>query len=209
MSFFDNAGLLSVLNSFGDVVETTYEINYNEANKIIKKYENFYKIYNPRDSANQRFGLSLTSLDGGMSGVPDLDSLSQYRIKTGIDYLEKDFKIKTPLLKDLESTCNIFNNYDLGRSHVIKLDKGGHFPPHRDLDDTFRLICWLDCSPPNDMVFMSENRPLYLTRGVFYFINTIKYHSLFSFSNDNKMIILNVILDEKNVHQLIRDRHYR
>jgi hypothetical protein len=209
VSFFDNANLLSVLNSFGDVIETKYKIDYIQANKIIKKYEDRYQIYNPRDVDNQRFGLSLTSLDGGMSGVPDLDSLSQYRIKTGIEYLEKDFNVKTPLLQELEPLCDVFADFDLGRSHIIKLDKGGHFPPHRDLDDTFRLIAFIDYDPPEGLVFMLENQSLHLKQGVFYFVNTIKYHSLFSFANNNKFIVLNVILDEKNIHQLVRQRHYR
>ena len=33
--------------------------------------------YNPRKDIN-RWGLSITSLDGGITGVPDLDSLYEY-----------------------------------------------------------------------------------------------------------------------------------
>lgn len=209
MSLFENHNLLSVLNSFGDVVKTTHNIDIKTADKIVKKYESHYKRYNPRDQDNQRYGLSLTSLDGGFSGIPDLDSLSQYHKETGIDYLEKDFQEETPLLKDLKITTNIFDKYTLGRSHIIRLDKGGHFPPHRDLDDTFRLICWLDCNPPDDMVFLLENNVIQIKCGAFYFINTIKYHSLFSFNNNNRIIVINALLNENNVHQLLKNRCYR
>ena len=208
MSIFEKANLLAVLNSFGDVVETKNVINSAAANKIIEKYNQHYKVYNKRDSSNKRYGLSLTSLDGGFSGIPDLDSLSQYRQETGIDHLETDFTTPTPLLTELNNITNVFKKYDIGRSHIIKMDKGGHFPPHRDLDDTFRLICWLDSNPPRDIMFVLENRVLHLEQGIFYFINTIKYHSVFSFVDNNKMIVINAVLDEKNVHQLIKDRLY-
>jgi hypothetical protein len=206
---FENAHLLSILANYGDIVKTKYRIDTKKANEIIKKYDEHWKVYNPRDIDNRRYGLSLTSLDGGFSGVPDLDSLSQYLKETGIEYLEKDFNTETPLLNELKETTDLFNNYDLGRSHIIRLDKGGHFPTHRDLDDTFRLICWLDCDPPDNMVFLLEDNSINFHRGVVYFVNTIKYHNLFSFINNNKIIVLNVNLDKKNVHQLIRDRFYR
>jgi len=206
---FENSHLLSILTVLGDVVKTKYRIDTKKANEIIEKYDEHWKVYNPRDADNSRYGLSLTSLDGRFSGIPDLDSLSQYLKETGVEYLETDFNTETPLLKELKETTELFDNYDLGRSHIIRLDKGGHFPPHRDLDHTFRLICWLDCNPPEDMYFMLENKSINFQKGVFYFVNTIKYHSLFSFTNRNKFIVLNVKLDEKNVHQLLKDRHYR
>jgi len=205
---FKNAYLLSSLTVLGDIVKTKYIISAKKTNEIIKKYDEHWKTYNPRDKDNRRSGLSLTSLDGGFSGIPDLDSLTQYRKETGIDYLERDFNTETPLLKELKETTDIFKNYDLGRSHIIRLDKGGYFPPHRDLDDTFRLICWLDCDPPEGMVFLLEDKAVNFQRGVFYYVNTIKYHSLFSFKNENKIIVLNVLLDEENIHQLYNDRYH-
>lgn len=206
---FENSHYLTILSVLGDFVKTKHTIDTIKADEIIEKYDKHWKIYNPRDKDNRRYGLSLTSLDGGFSGIPDLDSLSQYRKETGIDYLEKDFNTETPLLIELKETTDFFHNYDLGRSHVLRLDKGGHFPPHRDLDDTFRLICWLDSDPPEGMVFLLEDKNMHFQKGVFYYVNTIKYHSLFSFINKNKIIVLNALLNEKNIHRLYKDRLFR
>ena len=45
--------------------------------------------YNPRKPI-ARWGASITSLDGGTSGIPDLDSLKEYNKEHGTDYTEKD-----------------------------------------------------------------------------------------------------------------------
>src|SRR5210317_309022 len=55
--------------------------------------------YNPRKDVN-RWGLSVTSLDGGLSGVPDLDSLLEYNKENGTSYTEKDFDKPTAVLND-------------------------------------------------------------------------------------------------------------
>ena len=57
----------------------TYQLP-NPHQKVAITEEQFeYVKYNPRKDID-RWGLSLTSLDGEMSGIPDLDSLLEYNI---------------------------------------------------------------------------------------------------------------------------------
>lgn len=206
---FDHTKELSVLLALGNIVETNINVHTSKINKAIEQFKDDWKIYNPRDTENNRFGLSLTSLDGGLSGVPDLDSLSLYHRETGIDFLEEDFTTPTPVLEAIRDYTEVFNKYDIGRSHIIQFNKGGHFPRHRDLDNTFRLICFLDCSPPDNMIFTYNDTVPRFKQGVFYFVNTINDHSLFCFKNNQSIIVINAMLTEKNVDQLYRDRKVR
>ena len=55
--------------------------------------ENFdYVKYNHRKNIN-RLGLSVTSLDGGVTGVPDLDSLLQYNNIHGTNITNHQIKV--------------------------------------------------------------------------------------------------------------------
>ena len=66
----------SILTRFGSY----YPLNLNfSVDGIIKELEKNYKWvrYNPRKNI-ERYGLSVTSLDGKMTGIPDLDSFYDY-----------------------------------------------------------------------------------------------------------------------------------
>ena len=66
--------LYTALSEYGDVFELRREL-WNPDKFVQWTEDNFeYVRYNPRKNV-PRYGLSITSLDGGVSGVPDLDSL--------------------------------------------------------------------------------------------------------------------------------------
>ena len=93
--------------------------------------------YNPRKSIN-RFGCSITSLDGNDSGIPDLDSLVEYNRLNSTNYSEINFR---QLTKHASPFTNFLQEFQCGRSHFLKLGTGGFFPWHRDNDQkTFRII---------------------------------------------------------------------
>ena len=48
--------------------------------KEMEPFKDEWKPYNVR-KPNNRWGLSITSLDGGLSGIPDLDSVYEYNKK--------------------------------------------------------------------------------------------------------------------------------
>ena len=84
-----------------------------------------YVQYNPRKSY-PREGLSITSLDGGLSGRPDLDSVYEYNKENGTEWTERDFKTPTPVFdwQSLQECLEPFKGH-IFRTHILKLNTGG------------------------------------------------------------------------------------
>tara|TARA_Y100000389_G_C17356004_1_gene461109 strand:- start:431 stop:1021 length:591 start_codon:yes stop_codon:yes gene_type:complete len=168
--------------------------------------ENFeYIKYNPRKDIN-RYGLSITSLDGGLSGRPDLDSLYEYNKENNTNYNERDFTKFTPVYEyeDLKN-CIAPIEKDIFRSHILKLNPGGYFPPHRDfygMDiDSFRIIIPLANMDPPNFTFVIEDKIQQWNMGSLYFVDTAKMHYLFNASFDpTYMIVFNVDLNENTIN---------
>jgi len=172
-----------------------------------------YVQYNPRKNYN-RDGLSITSLDGGLSGRPDLDSVYEYNKENGTAWTERDFKVPTPAYEwpALKNCLKPFEGH-IFRTHILKLNTGGFFPPHRDhpdeydfyqtnkvVFDTFRLIMPLqNCAPPG-MSFILEDKILQWEQGVLYFVDTAKIHYLFNTSpNPAYWLVVNIDVNEQTL----------
>jgi len=206
--------LYNHLTVYGAVCETLFKLE-NPEEYVNWTEENFdYVRYNPRKDVN-RWGLSLTSLDGGLSGVPDLDSIPEYNNENNTNYDERDFVVKTPAYyyDSLQTLIDPINQY-IFRSHIIKLNQGGFFPPHRDFRgmwfDSFRIIIPLqNCSPPN-LTFFVDDKLINWVHGAMYFVDTAKMHYLFNASFDpSYMIVLNVELNEDTVKFITRNLRAR
>jgi hypothetical protein len=186
------------LARLGSCYEFDFQIDLKKILDTLPNYQKDWQIYNPRKEI-KRYGLSLTSLDGSMSGVPDLDSLLEFNQINNTDWNEMSFKTQTPLYKDCFD--GVFGKVEphIGRSHIIKLAPGGYFPIHRDgrLDflNSFRLfIPILNCNPPK-MYFILDEKILKFNHGRAYFIDTCKEHLLFNSSNsDSIFAVFNISL---------------
>ena len=202
--------LYNYLTVYGTSYETTHKLN-NPKKFVQWTEDNFeYVRYNPRKDIN-RFGLSLTSYDGGVTGVPDLDSLYQYNTENKTSYEEYDFKTFTPVYnyEDLRNVIRPIENY-LFRSHILKLGSGGYFPPHRDyrgMDiDSFRIIIPLENMNPPSFTFIIDNQIQYWNDGSLYFVDTAKMHYLFNANSDPVyMVVLNVQLNETTIEFVTRN----
>ena len=162
--------------------------------------------YNPRKNV-ARYGASLTSLDGKMTGVPDLDSLFEYNKLNGTTYTEKDFTVKTPLFDQYFKFLDPY--FDFGRSHILRLGAGGHFPYHRDFDtNTFRLIYTIAGCEPHNLVWILNDQILKLQDRRWYYVNTKMIHSVFSFTGCD-FAVFNVISNEKSKKSLIDRLHVK
>ena len=195
------------LLSFGDLIPLKLKC---DVKKLFDETEEFvYLKYNPRKDI-ERYGLSITSLDGSLNGV-DLDSIKEYNKENNTEYDELSFNKFTEVYNvssEIQKIVEPFKNH-IGRSHILHLAEGGYFPPHRDLpvyveqQNSLRVLVPLKgCNPP-DMYFMYEDKPLHFEHGRAYFLNTNKSHNLFSFK-DSYMVVLNIKTSEE-VYKILGD----
>tara|TARA_B110000091_G_scaffold121189_1_gene130493 strand:- start:382 stop:999 length:618 start_codon:yes stop_codon:yes gene_type:complete len=201
----NNSILYSTLTRFGEYYSLKLK---NKVGNIVDTLNNEFDWvqYNPRKNID-REGLSVTSLDGGMSGKPDLDSLYEYYNDTGIVLNETNFTTKTPVYEYFKEWLDPLDGY-LGRTHVIRLNRGGYFPPHRDNKhsniESFRLFLPLNYSS-EEVVFLLEDKKMEFKNGQMYFIDTAKMHTLFNTSEKPfYFLVANIILTQGSVDATLK-----
>lgn len=204
-----NVDYRSILQ-FGNSFPLRLHKNAKQTCRELDSFSNEWKRYNPRKKI-AREGLSLTSLDGGFSGVPDLDSLREYCIENRVRLSEMSFNKWTFAAELFRPYMEPFMPH-VGRCHVIRLDRGGHFPPHRDEPQVdvqvFRMFVPLkNCNPPQTH-FMLEKSPLHFDHGRAYFINTCLEHTVFSCS-PSMFGVFNIEVNEETIRTLISNMMYK
>ena len=196
--------MIHKLTQYGQLIELDITTDAEEMIAWANEFD--WVKYNPRKDIN-RWGLSITSLDGGITGVPDLDSLYEYNKENNTVYNEKDFNVPTPVLnKQIEDVLAPWkDNYY--RTHFLKFGPGGFFPPHRDWNyssgrpDSFRLIMPLRNVNPPYFNFVLEDKTLHWEVGRLYFMDTLKMHYLFNSSfNDSYWLVVNVDLNPDTIN---------
>jgi len=200
--------LYSMLTNYGSMIMLKNKLN--DPKQFVDWTEqNFdYVRYNPRKKVD-RWGLSITSLDGGLSGIPDLDSLKEYNKENHTSYTEKSFNVPTPVLEHTELKDFLEPIKDnIFRSHILKLNPGGYFPPHRDYYGTkfgsFRIIVPLVNFEPPEVNFVLEDKILNWRAGHMYFLNTAKMHYVFNSSfNPSYWIVLNLSTKQETIDFVI------
>lgn len=202
--------LTDFITNFGQVVEFDFpQWDTLRTQQILDKHPGWVR-YQPQ-KPNNRYGLSVTSLDGNFSGVPDLFSLREYNEIHGTQYWEADFKARTNLVEfipELNPFLDFFGT-SLGRVHFLRLDAGGFFPPHRDngaiVDSpSFRIIVPINNFGKNQMKWIQEEQVLRLDPGRTYFINTTRPHSVFSFTDNCTMLVMNILATNEILDKLVR-----
>jgi len=192
------------LTALGDYYPTSYKLLETEESVDTTEEKFEYVRYNPRTNID-RWGLSLTSLDGGVTGIPDLDSIKQYNTEHNTTYIEDDFNVPTPAYHYFKPVLNLFKPW-LFRTHILKLNPGGYFPPHRDAITlkSFRLIIALKNTKSPAVQFLIEDRVLHFEEGRLYFVDTVKEHQLFNSSNDpSYWLVMNVKVTKEAVATLL------
>ena len=201
--------LYDAMTRYGDVFGLRCRLDSKDVMNTLTDYEDKWVQYNPRKNIRRR-GLSITSLDGGLSGIPDLDSVKEYNIKNNLSLDETNFNQKTELWPLVEPALKPFENY-LGRTHFIELDQTGCFPPHRDQYEvelnSFRLFIPLfGCNPPNTY-FIIDGNIHYWDQGRAYFINTCKEHTIFTTMVASTFVVANIIISEESVNAVLKNMH--
>jgi len=181
------------LSNYEDLIELKIELD----ESIDLETLNWVR-YNPRKPIN-RWGCSITSLDGDDSGMPDLDSVREYNIVNKTNLNELSFKKRTLHSKPFS---NFLDTFECGRSHYLKFGLGGFFPWHRDNDqETFRIIYTVKGCSNNDLIWLQDEKLLHLQDKKWYYVNTKKKHCVFSFT-ESIMAVFNVALTDSNIKNL-------
>jgi hypothetical protein len=204
--------LTDLITNFGDIIELGLPCwDTGNALKVLSKHPGWVQ-YNTRKPYIKRYGLSVTSLDGGFSGIPDLDSLREYNRENNTKYVESQFRSRTNLVNYIPEINILLNLFpDHGRCHFLKLDAGGFFPPHRDngiassLPHTFRIIVPICNFGKYQTVWLQEGLPVYFEHGKSYFVNTTKIHSLFSFVDMSCCFVMNVETTNASIDSILKN----
>ncbi len=183
---------------------------YHDPDKFLKDIEIFkndWKQYNPRKNI-PREGLSITSLVGGLSGIPDLDSFYEYNDENGTHITEVDITTPTPVYQYARPYFEPFEEH-VCRTHVIRLAPGGYFPPHRDSHNmgikAFRIFVPIKNCNPDKMYFIIDDKILHFEHGRPYFIDTCVKHSLFNMSAEySYFVVVNVKVNRRSIETLLK-----
>ena len=199
--------LYDSLARYGDIYALKLNLDPKKVMNELKLYDSDWVAYNPRKNILRK-GLSITSLDGGLSGIPDLDSIREYNIKHNLDLDETEYNKKTELWPLVQDALTPFENY-LGRTHFIRMDRTGCFPPHRDdysIDvNSFRLFIAIDgCNPP-DNYFIIEEKICNFIPGKVYFINTCKEHTVFTTGSQSTFVVANITISDESVNTVLNN----
>ena len=201
----DRSIMYSDLLSYGDFIQLNNSCNSKQLLDEIKEFE--WIKYNPRKDV-ERYGLSVTSSDGTRNGV-DLDSLYELSKEQGKIYDEDNFTTLTDVYHKSKEVQKLVDPWKpwLCRTHFLNFKKGGYFPPHIDSykfgeQKFIRLIVQIKKCNPSFLYFVYEDKLLNFNRGYTYFLNTNKKHTIFSFSDDSTMLVMNIKCCKESIEQI-------
>lgn len=200
---------LSRLHTMGDWLQMQ-SFNSKNVMKELDAYTDSWKPYNLR-KPNNRWGLSITSLDGGLSGIPDLDSLHEYNTRNNTNINNQDVNTYTAVYHNSPTLQKIIEPWKpwLGRCHFLKLNAGGYFPEHYDINkldytyDDIRLIAFVNNNSKYSMKFLYEDKLMEVNEGSLYWFNASKRHSVFSMQDDCIMIVFCLKFDTSLFERII------
>jgi hypothetical protein len=204
----NNGQIYQALCMLGDNVKLKLNIDVSSVLDKLAEFDQYWVTYNQKkDTINNRHGLALTSRTGKIDDTMHLNSFGYAQRNLGIEMCEDNFNTYTPAMTALTEIKDIAELFtDIGRVHILRIGKGGFFPPHRDFPglapEYFRLSCMFgNCSDFNYVMHLHDNifRP---ERNHLYFVNYQLNHNIFSFSNDLYILILTVKLNQRT-HDLI------
>jgi hypothetical protein len=201
--------------SMEDLMQFRYDFDHEQAYEEISKYpRDTWPRYNPRKPI-ERYSLDLTQLPGGNDNV---SSLNEYNQTAGVKLNNHDFTQPTEIYHNLPTIKGILEPFRpwLGRTHIIRIDAGGFFPPHYDTvipdEDVYDVRLVAAIHNITDMYFKwlydTDNRVIPLQNGNVWAINTGKPHSVFSFKNDAMILVANLRFDKALFKEII-DNHYK
>ena len=183
------------------------------ANRIkeeLKPFENDWVRYNPK-KPNNRWGLSVTSLDGGLSGIPDLTSLKDWELQTGEVLANHDITTPTRVWTESEHLSQMLEPWKqwITRCHFLRMDRGSFFPDHHDINksdlsyDEVRLTAFIDCDEYN-FKWIYDDKIVKCNPGSMWYFNANKRHSVHS-TRDGVIILVICLAFDKDLFLYMQD----
>lgn len=197
------------LTKLGKYTLLNLTINEKEVLYQLEEFKDNWCPYNQvKDPNNNRWGLPITSQSGDVMDNYHLNSFGYMQQYHNRQLDESDFTVPTAVyyaVPDLKKLVDIFFP-DIGRVHLLRVDKGGYFPPHRDFQgmapEYFRIVCVFGNCEKNDYFHVLDNQQCQLDRATVYFVNFQLTHSVFSFTDNVYNLILTVKLNQRT-HDLL------
>ena len=174
------ARLLTILNSYGDIVELDWKF---DSNTIIQELKS---VHNWIDGSNYKKGLPLT----GSSEQLDLISKD-----------DKEGEINDNL-KKCPSLLNFFGQWNsLAKCHAVNMNSGSFFRLHRDAYKTtqqLRIFIPLNKTELHEFAFVYDRNIIELKPARAYMLNTKKQHGSFAMVDDIYHILMGIYVNPHN-----------
>ncbi len=204
----DDKALLR-LNTMSDWIELNPGFKKDKLLEELKPFEKDWKRYNPK-KPNNRWGLSVTSIDGGLHGIPDLTSLRDWEIQTGEQIHNHDLNVPTDVYKNCPTLQAILEPWKpwLGRCHFLRMDRGSFFPEHFDINkedysyDEVRFIGFVKCNE-YDFKWIYDDRVIKGNAGTLWYFNGNKRHSVFSFKDGIILLVMCLKFDKELFQKML------
>lgn len=205
----ERAALWNSLCHLGNYVKLKWQINSHEVEKQLAQFDDKWVRQNGlKDPTNNRWALPITSNSGSVDDTIHLGSFGHMKNALKVEMKESNFVTPTEVyhaIPELGKLVDLFDP-DIGRVHLLRVDRGGFFPPHRDFQGTspeyLRLLCVFGKCSPENYAQIVDGQLIYPESGWLYFANVQLDHSVFSFSDGLYCLILTVKLNQRT-HDII------
>ena len=187
-----------------------FTINYRQFEKEMakSKWGDAWVPYLRREGiSNDREGLLLVGLDGDTPN--DILSMPEARRRTGKKLIETDFTEKTELYNDLECLHPLLEKFDvLGRTMLVKVNKGGWFPPHKDSPmltrESIRIIVFIgQQTDVESYQWHMDGRTWPISPNQSYYVDTRKTHRTHSWVDGSIHCVVNIPKTWENVLKIM------
>ena len=209
MNKTERALIWNTLCNMGNTIKLKWKINEHEVIEQLEQFKDNWCPYNvKKDANNNRWGLPITSHSGDVMDNYHLNSFGYMQKYHDVEMKEENFTTPTKVYNKIPELAKLVDAFapDIGRVHLLRVDQGGFFPPHRDFPgvgpEWMRLLCVFGKCKPENFVHMLDGKPMYPDPGYLYFVNFQLDHSVFSFSDGLYALILTVKVNDR-VHDLI------
>lgn len=205
----ERATLWNSLCHLGDYVKLKGQIDHYQVVEQLKQFDDKWVRQNGlKDPTNNRWALPITSHSGSVDDNVHLGSFGYMQNEQQIEMKEENFITPTEVyhaIPEIKKLVDMFSP-DIGRVHVVRVDRGGFFPPHRDFQglspEYLRLLVVFGRCSPENYAQIVDGRLIYPEPGWLYFSNVQLDHSVFSFSDGLYSLILTVKLNQRT-HDII------